>query len=728
MKVKISILALYAIFALLVFSCEINNGDNNNNQNGGEICAHTWVWEVTPATDEEDGVRVEHCSKCNAAGRTIIIPAGTDSDDFDDGGSSPLFEPDGDVTEEINPNRVVGPLLTTKWSQSPPFNNLFPIVPGHPKEHSQNGRLITNCATTAWAQIINFHKHPERSSGTSSVVDPYGVTVPAVNLSQFPYDWNNIRDTYRIDGTDKNEQEKNAMARLMYHVGLARGIYTNIGSWSTQYYRMMTENFGYDKSFRRILRLFYTDTEYEALLRAQLDAGLPMYASGGGHAFVIDGYDSQGRFHINLGWRGSRDGWYYISDMNRNLPNTTMHAYKVDALFANIKPDQGGTGINEMGLRTCTANKTTVTQNEFFTVTAKVTSFGYFSGGQVGVALTDTSDTITAQSVAAVVGIADYGERYPEGSFTRTMNCFAPETVAPGDYKLRIVTRYEGGEWKIVTRSAIREEVPSSYNFTVNEETGTRGGGFGIGLTLFEASKTTVAQNEPLTVSFRLKNFGTEQFPPNGQMGAALLDNNGNIVTVLGTWNTTQLPAGTGSGVIRNINSSVPAAVSPGVYKLRMLVRIDGGEWRVATFSSEGVPTSIDLTVTKGSPAPTGGYGMAVERLTVSQSSAVYDEPFTVTTRLNHFGESFPGGNFSAALLNNDGILMAIIRTTTSSAAAREPASGLTGILDMPCSIPDTIPPGLYQIRIVVRTTGNEWRVATDSYNGSPTSVNFEVK
>jgi hypothetical protein len=42
---------------------------------------------------------------------------------------------------------------------------------------------------------------------------------------------------------------------------------------------------------------------------------MPIYAVGNGHAFVVDGRNSEGRYHINWGWGGSLDGFFI-------LPNT----------------------------------------------------------------------------------------------------------------------------------------------------------------------------------------------------------------------------------------------------------------------------------------------------------------------------------------------------------------------------------------------------------------------
>ena len=65
------------------------------------------------------------------------------------------------------------------------------------------------------------------------------------------------------------------------------------------------------------------------MLRAEIDAGRPLlytgYDTSGGHAFVFDGYDNQGNFHVNWGWGGSHDGYYMVGQLN---------------------PGEGGTGGN----------------------------------------------------------------------------------------------------------------------------------------------------------------------------------------------------------------------------------------------------------------------------------------------------------------------------------------------------------------------------------------------
>ena len=38
--------------------------------------------------------------------------------------------------------------------------------------------------------------------------------------------------------------------------------------------------------------------------------------TAGGHAFICDGYNSEGLFHFNFGWYGTCDGWYASTALN----------------------------------------------------------------------------------------------------------------------------------------------------------------------------------------------------------------------------------------------------------------------------------------------------------------------------------------------------------------------------------------------------------------------------
>ena len=496
-----------------------------------------------------------------------------------------------------NPVAVVGPLLQTKWEQNSPYNDLFPIptnlslLPSTSQVSAANGRLVTDCATTALAQIMAFHRFPSRGNGQSTVVGPHNITVPSVNLN-VAYDWDNMLNIY---SSTANGQQRNAVATLMYHIGLVRGIESNFPA-------AITTIWGYDRSFQTHYRRFYTDAEWEALIREQLDAGLPVFYYGnypietvsydevGYHAFVVDGYDNANRFHCNWGWGGPYDGWYSLNNL---YSKATADMYTNEYIYTNIKPNAGGTGSNEMGLEALVIGKTSLLQNELVTVSFGIRSFGFFPGGQAGAALVDTNGNIVA-----IIGTRNIQElRAGSGWSTNTLeiNGFVPETVRPGQYRLMLITRPNNGEWKLVTLSAVRNNVPNAVNVTLTAETGVPGGGHGLVLENFTVDRAAVSQNERFTVVTTIRNRREDAFP-GGQVGAALVDNSGNIVEVIGTNNIGAFDPGYRYNN-RTINCTVPNTIRPGRYRLRIVIRPTGGEWKIATIAIDSIPTFIEFTV-----------------------------------------------------------------------------------------------------------------------------------
>ena len=533
MKTKYSFLAFFVMFILALF-------------NGGDLYAQEAV----------DPLEAE-------VGSFIIVP----SDD----------ELAALLSAAPNPNAVVGPLVQKKWNQYFPYNNLFPVVNGQ--------RLPTNCGTTAIAQIMAFHRHPARGNGQSTGIRPPIMTVPSVNFN-VAYDWDNMLNSYRTDGRDSNERQRNAVAALMYHIAAARGANSSIAM-------ALTTNFGYDKSIQMHYYRFYTDSEWAAMIKAQLDAGLPVHyrtsTEGDGHNCVVDGYDNTGRFHINWGWSGRYDGWY---NLHASMQPANFNFKPNPSMYINIKPDAGGVSSYEMGLEAITASKTSILQYELLTVTFRLRSFSSFPGGQAGAALVDTNGRI-----AAIIGSRNIQALSPGSGWTSNsleVSGFIPDIVRPGQYRLMIVTRPNGGNWNIATKSAVRNGVSNAINVTVTADV-ANGGGHGLVLESFTADKVTVSQNEKFTVQATIRNRRADAFP-GGQIGAALVDNNGNIAEVIGSSNIGAFDPGYRYNN-RTVNCTVPNTIRPGRYRLRIVIRPTGGEWKIATIAIDSIPTFIEFTV-----------------------------------------------------------------------------------------------------------------------------------
>jgi len=489
------------------------------------------------------------------------------------------YEPDESAISNANPHGtpIVGPLLKTQWNQRDPFNIMLP--PGS----APNGHELTDCSVAAMAQIMKFHNYPKKFKGP---LEPGIKKLSAADKNkvvEVEYDWDNMLDKYTPDATEK---QRNAVALLVYHINGWR-----FGRFGEKEQTPL-KSFGYDKSMLRLYRQYFDDSTWTAIIREQLDMGLPVYIWGcnsaikekrtTGHTFVIDGYDNTGKFHINWGWAGKKDGYY---SLNALKPDSREFHYS-NTIIINIKPDEGGVGSNKwIALDLLTVDKNTVAQNELFNVTAKISQKDNFSG-HAGVALVDNKGNIAA--VVGSVGVRS----------NLSIKCFVPDTVKPGQYSLRIVTRPVGGEWKTVTLYDRAKSNYTAVDFKVNagNEPGAPGGGYGMAVSEFSAETQLVSVKKAFKVTMKLKNIGIEKFP-GGQFGVALIDKGGNIVEVIRK-SEYKKELNVGGYWHGSVTCKIPETVSSGKYRLRIVVKQAGNDvWRVATMSVDNIPTSLDITV-----------------------------------------------------------------------------------------------------------------------------------
>jgi len=119
-----------------------------------------------------------------------------------------------------------------------------------------------------------------------------------------------------------------------------------------------------------------------------------------------------------------------------------------------------------------------------------------------------------------------------------------------------------------------------------------------LALSEFSSETNSVSKNEPFNVNIKLKNLNNEEFPGNFYYGAALIDNDGKIVEVLGNNKISGgLNANAGWSTTRTVSCKVSDAAS-GSYRLRVVIKSAGSnDWRLVTMAVDGVPTAIDFTV-----------------------------------------------------------------------------------------------------------------------------------
>ena len=237
---------------------------------------------------------------------------------------------------------AIAPLIQTKWNQNKYYNRLCPIASGGPDGHAYAG-----CVATAMAQIMKYWSYPSTGIGSHSYTWN-GQTLNA-NFGATTYDWNNMADYYEYyyaNGTDQyvtplpepSAEEIAAVATLMYHCGVSVNMNYGgggSGAYSSDVAPALRNYFNYSstveykqKSYTNtsenpwVTTTFYSDSEWIAILKNELDALRPIVYGGAdpnassGHSFVCDGYDSRDYFHFNWGWSGHYNGYFTITNLN----------------------------------------------------------------------------------------------------------------------------------------------------------------------------------------------------------------------------------------------------------------------------------------------------------------------------------------------------------------------------------------------------------------------------
>ncbi len=203
----------------------------------------------------------------------------------------------------------VAPLLSSVWVQDAPYNGKCPYYRYADGTLSKTPCLV-GCVATAVSEVIRYYAHPTALLDTLHgwKTDHYELTdvLPGTRI-----DWEHILDRYDYGYT---ATEAEAVQDLSLYCGMACRMNYGVGSSGSNISRLLTplqRVFGY-RYVNLYDRSMYSLDSWHDVLRYELRRGVPFVYSGfnfqfNGHAFVIDGMDEQGLYHVR--W-GESDGFY----------------------------------------------------------------------------------------------------------------------------------------------------------------------------------------------------------------------------------------------------------------------------------------------------------------------------------------------------------------------------------------------------------------------------------
>ena len=380
--------------------------------------------------------------------------------------------------------KVIGvePLISTNWGQELPYCLQCPVY--------QNEYCVVGCVATAMAQVMKFWEYPTSCNGVSSYYC-YDIhtTLQALPATTFDYSkmlpsychWDYeysqlVQDLY----TDEQAQE---VAKLSRYCGQAVEMgYSPEGSGAyTSDQLAAMKQFGYSSNAQYVTKSGwwssnYTTSEWEAMMKAELNAGRPiLYAANdpaaGGHAFICDGYNNDNYFHFNFGWYGTCDGWYLSTALNMtHRDGDELKFNSGHEMLTGITPPN----YIELAVESISANDQVMILGDNMAPQANnITLRTSYQTVRLVFALTDDQDNVVTQSNAFTLSRV----RFEQGS--NVLGALTlPTTLQTGTYNMALyyylntptqlvpVQNVEAGKLEVVGRLA-------KYNapFTITDVT-----------------------------------------------------------------------------------------------------------------------------------------------------------------------------------------------------------------------------------------------------------------
>ena len=201
-------------------------------------------------------------------------------------------------------------LETPSWGQGTPFNSQVPLDDGV--------RSLAGCVPVAFSIIMKYYNWPEHGIG---YISPYTTMTKKIQVEkrdlEIPYDYESMPFTYKYMD---DESQWESVARLIADVGAACTTdYTYASSRAFVSEYLLMRRFRYNPEMKWYKRNEESDSTWTALIKSELDKGQPIIytanSEANGHAFILDGYDSENRVHVNWGWAGDCNGFFSLDHL-----------------------------------------------------------------------------------------------------------------------------------------------------------------------------------------------------------------------------------------------------------------------------------------------------------------------------------------------------------------------------------------------------------------------------
>lgn len=325
----------------------------------------------------------------------------------------------------------------------PYFGHYAPYYNQNPKYDGKK-RSSCACSTVAVAEVMAHFKYPPiipRAEGYTT--ETLGIELE--DLPAYEIDWNNILPNY-LD-FDYTQTEEDEISRFMFHLGqyLRSDFQEDSGSPSNYIYTAL-KNFGY-RSSQLLSLTSYLMSDFEDIFYDNLLKGKPIIVSGcnisidgARHVFIFDGYDQDGKFHIDWGYNGNCQGYYSFSNLSP-YNNTSFYTYlkNIWCIF-DIEPKTNPV-TEEENIPYASLDLTSLSVNNGKVVTSRRNYNGFPGTFYQGIGLVDENNKLKK--------VLDWSSVYLKNSSEITTKTWSIDNIGDvkdGTYYIFAVSRLENGD------------------------------------------------------------------------------------------------------------------------------------------------------------------------------------------------------------------------------------------------------------------------------------------
>ena len=381
-------------------------------------------------------------------------------------------------------------LIQTAWNQTDPYNFYSPTATSSGTAYG--GRAPNGCVALAMAQVLRYHRKPQRVLEDYSYYDGDGNCTGYHSMSDSglnDYSWDSMPLSLK---SSSSLAQKKAVAQLIYHCGVSVDMdfeSGGSGANAADVPNALSTFFGFSSS-DVVDRADYYNSDWYGAVADDINAGKPVlyyfcyydYAKRDyfGHAVVCDGYRNGNEIHLNLGWGGSDTAWYNMDNINTS---EGAYNYYHQAIFG-ITPPANSTRPTVSAF---SVSPESITLGQSFTINYTVSDNGGPGLQSVQLCRATVDGSATDTSWTAI------GKSVPLSGSGPTSGKLSDSPASAGSYWYTV----------LVLDTANNGAAPDSKGVTVSQAQTVD-----PTITSFSVSPETVSLGQSVTVNFTVADVG----------------------------------------------------------------------------------------------------------------------------------------------------------------------------------------------------------------------------